>query len=426
MAISVTQPRSIHSIRKRDTPRRSTCAPIKRSTGRSRRRAWAIRRAIMESAAEEEASAAPSHAGSGASRGRTSASVMSWTRSASGSSLSRLRSKSGYGIENVPPGGCARSACSPAAPAKIAVPLVRAPRAAGTQGSGAPVTNFCQSRSARGDFALSSIPPASIRITDEQVAFFHENGFLAIEAITTEDEVARMRVAYDEIFARRAGRDEGMQFDLAGTDAEDEEAALPQILDPRRFSEALRDTLYEANALAIARQLLGPEARMTGSHAIFKPAGHGAATPWHQDEAYWDPAANHLALSVWMPLQEATLENGCMQFIPGSHRLEVLGHHHINHDPRIHGLEVDEKAADLEKAVACPLPPGGATFHLSRRSTTRAPTGPRCHAGRSSSASPSRWAAAKRRASFPWQREEVSSHTLKQQQQAGRREPSRR
>jgi ectoine hydroxylase-related dioxygenase (phytanoyl-CoA dioxygenase family) len=72
------------------------------------------------------------------------------------------------------------------------------------------------------------------------------------------------------------------------------------------------------------------------------------------------------SLSVWMPLQEATLENGCMQFIPGSHRLEVLPHQSINNDPRIHGLEVQAGVMDTSQAVACPLPPGGATFHLSR------------------------------------------------------------
>jgi len=127
----------------------------------------------------------------------------------------------------------------------------------------------------------------------------------------------------------------------------------------------LRDTLCRANARAIAKQLLGEGTQDMGDHAIFKPARHGAATPWHQDEAYWGPNLEYNTLSVWMPLQEATLENGCMQFIPGSHLLEVLPHHCINNDPRIHGLEVDH-VVDLANPTVCPLPPGGATFHLSR------------------------------------------------------------
>lgn len=204
----------------------------------------------------------------------------------------------------------------------------------------------------------------TIVLCEEQIAFFHENGYLAIPEITTQAEVARMREIYDRAFAARVGRAEGNQFDLAGTDEEGKEASLPQILGLSRYEPELADSLYRANALAISMQLLGPEARFTGDHAILKPAFHGAPTPWHQDEAYWGADFDYNALSVWMPLQEANLENGCMQFIPGSHRLEVQPHHSIGHDPRIHGLEID--SIDDSTAVACPLPAGGATFHLSR------------------------------------------------------------
>jgi ectoine hydroxylase-related dioxygenase (phytanoyl-CoA dioxygenase family) len=204
----------------------------------------------------------------------------------------------------------------------------------------------------------------TVKLSPEQVAFFHREGYLAIDAITTPEEIAVLREVYDRIFAARAGRESGDQFDLAGTDEEGKEASLPQILSPSKYAPELTDTLYRANALAISRQLLGDEADFQGDHAILKPARHGAPTPWHQDEAYWNAALEYNSLSVWMPLQEATLENGCMHFIPGSHRLEVQPHHSINNDPRIHGLEADH--VDASTAVACPLPAGGATFHLSR------------------------------------------------------------
>jgi len=211
---------------------------------------------------------------------------------------------------------------------------------------------------------MSEIQP-TVTVTLEQVEFFHQNGYLAIEAITTPEEVEFVRGVYDRLFATRAGRDEGNQFDLAGTDEEGREAALPQLLNPVKYAPELRNTLLRANARAIARQLLGPDIVDMGEHAILKPARHGAPTPWHQDEAYWNPDLDYHSLSVWIPLQEATLENGCMQFVPGSHRWEVQAHHSIHHDPRIHGLEIDE-APDLSKVSICPLPPGGATFHLSR------------------------------------------------------------
>ena len=211
---------------------------------------------------------------------------------------------------------------------------------------------------------MSEIQP-TIRITPEQIHFFHENGYLAIDAITTPEEVEFVRGIYDRLFSSRAGREEGNQFDLAGTYEEGLEAALPQILNPVKYAPELRDTMLRANARAIARQLLGAGIVDMGEHAILKPARHGAPTPWHQDEAYWNADLDYCSLSVWIPLQEATLENGCMQFVPGTHNWDVKPHHNINNDPRIHGLEIDEQP-DLSNVAICPLPAGGATFHLSR------------------------------------------------------------
>jgi ectoine hydroxylase-related dioxygenase (phytanoyl-CoA dioxygenase family) len=150
--------------------------------------------------------------------------------------------------------------------------------------------------------------PVVSSVTPEQVAFFHENGFLALDPITTEDELSWMRASYDRIFAERAGREEGNQFDLGGADEEGMEARLPQILNPAKYAPELRDGVYLKHAEAICKQLLGPEATGGPGHAIFKPAGVGAETPWHQDEAYWDPSKEYTSVSVWMPLQEATIE----------------------------------------------------------------------------------------------------------------------
>src|SRR5687767_1359692 len=107
-----------------------------------------------------------------------------------------------------------------------------------------------------------------------------------------------MREIYDRLFERRAGREEGNQFDLAGTDEDDKEASLPQILGPSNYAPELKAAQARVNALHIARQLLGPEADGGGDHAILKPALVGAETPWHQDEAYWDSATEYNSISI--------------------------------------------------------------------------------------------------------------------------------
>ena len=140
---------------------------------------------------------------------------------------------------------------------------------------------------------------------------------------------------------------------------------LPQILDPVRYAPELNTGLFRVNGLALAKQLLGPEAKATGDHAIFKPARTGAETPWHQDEAYWGEDYEYNAFSLWMPLQPATMANGCMQFVPGSQKWEIAPHQSINNDPRIHGLEMLEKP-DPKSVVAVPLAAGGCTIHHNR------------------------------------------------------------
>ena len=208
------------------------------------------------------------------------------------------------------------------------------------------------------------MPEPTFSLTAEQVAFYHQFGYLAIPQIMPLDEVEWMRDIYDRLFKDRAGRDQGDQFDLSGTDEDGKEPVLPQILGPARFAPELKDSQLWINAEHMVKQLLGADAEFGDGHMIFKPARIGAETPWHQDEAYWDPSMDYTSLSIWVPLQEAVVENGCMWFVPGSHSLDVLPHQSVGGDVRIHALEV--LGADTTGAVACPLPPGGATFHTSR------------------------------------------------------------
>jgi ectoine hydroxylase-related dioxygenase (phytanoyl-CoA dioxygenase family) len=201
---------------------------------------------------------------------------------------------------------------------------------------------------------------ATFSLTPQQIERFRSDGFLQLEAITDAEEIERLAGIYDELFDGRRAVAAGDRLELAG-DAE--KPVLPQIVNPERYAPELLETVAHANATAIALQLLGDSSASAGMHAIRKPPHHGAATPWHQDEAYWDPAREHNAISIWMPLQPATLENGCMQFVRGSQHDEVRPHRLISEDA--HGLVVDG-GVDEELVVACPIPAGGATIHNGR------------------------------------------------------------
>lgn len=205
-----------------------------------------------------------------------------------------------------------------------------------------------------------------IRITDAQRAAFRRDGFLVVENLTTSDEIASLRVAYDRIFSERRGWENGDLFDMVGRDSLDAAPALPQLLWPSRYEPMLRQTLLFASAQSIARQLLGAEPQNILEHAIMKPAYNGSATPWHQDDAFSRKGSGFVeALSIWMPLQNVSPGSGCMQYIRGSNAWPLFPHRSPGNDPRIHGLEV-ESVPGLQQCVEIPLAEGSAVIHHSR------------------------------------------------------------
>jgi Phytanoyl-CoA dioxygenase (PhyH) len=202
--------------------------------------------------------------------------------------------------------------------------------------------------------------PSPMRLTSAQRASFERDGFLRLEALTDDAEVEVLLGLYDELFRRDGGFDAGDRIEL---NADVAHSPLPQVVNPERYAPRLVEGAAYRNAQEIARQLLGSDCAPTGNHAILKPARIGGETPWHQDEAYWDPRYAHRAISIWLALQPATLENGCMRFVPGSHRGPVLPHELIDADS--HGLRLSGTLPDVED-VTCELPAAGATVHEGR------------------------------------------------------------
>src|ERR1700741_4474443 len=155
-----------------------------------------------------------------------------------------------------------------------------------------------------------------ITLTEEQIQFYKEHGYLRLEQISPPEEVEFLRGVYDRLFAEKVGRRQGAYFDAASADEEDDKPQTsPQIIDPVNFAPELKKTIFRANALAVAKQLLGPNACGKFEHAIFKPAGIAAPTPWHQDEAFGcDYSPGYNQISIWMPLQPVDTSSGCLLF----------------------------------------------------------------------------------------------------------------
>jgi ectoine hydroxylase-related dioxygenase (phytanoyl-CoA dioxygenase family) len=122
---------------------------------------------------------------------------------------------------------------------------------------------------------------------------------------------------------------------------------------------------FYQTARSIAEQLIGGDVRFKADISLMKPALIGAATPWHQDEAFQDPALDYEELSFWLALQPVDETNSCMAYVPRSHEGPVLPHGFPGGDPRIHALECIS-GFDPRDAVSCPLPAGGCVVHSQR------------------------------------------------------------
>ena len=203
-------------------------------------------------------------------------------------------------------------------------------------------------------------------VSEDQLVAFRRDGFLLVEGLSSDEEIASLRVLFDRMFSERRGWDAGDLFDMIGPDSPEQELALPQLLRPSQYEPLLRQTKLAASARSIAEQILGPNLVNDLEHAISKPPFNGAATPWHQDDAFHRKGSGvPESISIWMPLQDVTVENGCMRYIRGSNHGPLYPHRSPRNDPRIHGLETISPP-DLTNCVAIPMRAGDAVIHLSR------------------------------------------------------------
>ena len=209
-------------------------------------------------------------------------------------------------------------------------------------------------------------PAASFEATPtkDEIAFFQENGFLAVERLTSDEEVDWLRRIFEHIFDAANASQPGGPVDRSGVRIPEVMGKLRQSFFPEIQFPEIFESAYVRNARKYAAALLKvDESRLTSwGHMIQKEPG-GRAAAWHQDHAYWQPEFDYYALGVWLPMHDVSVEMGAMQFIPGSHKLGLVKHRQED-DPSQNVLRADIDV-DPTKAVACPLKKGGATFHHS-------------------------------------------------------------
>jgi hypothetical protein len=198
-------------------------------------------------------------------------------------------------------------------------------------------------------------------------ARFEHDGYLKIDSLTTAEDVGRIQALLQPLFDNfeSMGRN---AVDLAGPGDGKSPPRQPEINDALQFVPELRHTLAFERCGEIAHALLGVPVGCIFDHAIYKPPHNKTATAWHQDAIYVQGPLEPRAVNFWIPLQTATVENGCMWYLPGSHKAGMLPHHVLMGRPGgetgySKGKSFAMDRVDESRAVACPVEVGGATAH---------------------------------------------------------------
>jgi phytanoyl-CoA hydroxylase len=209
------------------------------------------------------------------------------------------------------------------------------------------------------------------QITQDRVNFFLKEGYLVIKNIINQAEVEVYRDIYNRFLngSIHTGKN---RSDLGyGLGESGKTENITQIMWPSDFVPTLLDMTYHKSTLSIAKQILGEDIEMDFDMLINKAPLTNTKTPWHQDAAYWINMPDKRAASCWLALDEATIDNGCMWYVPGSHLKELRPH-------RFAGKEGGALMCDATESegIYVELQPGscifhhGGTLHYSRGNST--------------------------------------------------------
>lgn len=210
-------------------------------------------------------------------------------------------------------------------------------------------------------------------ISEEQVKFFEENGYLVVHNLLTPEEVNDYQKLYEDFLSNKIDISE-YRSDLGShVEQQDKKASelITQIMVPSRIIPPLLKQPLHQRSLSIAKQLLGDDMALDFDMLIDKAPNTNTPTPWHQDRAYWITMPDTRAVSCWVALDKAIKDNGSMWYVPGSHKQPVR-----QHVPAGKGGGALQCEADESEGIAAEINPGdcvlhhGGTLHYSRGNST--------------------------------------------------------
>ena len=204
------------------------------------------------------------------------------------------------------------------------------------------------------------------QLTEEQIQSYQNNGFIVIEDFLSPEELEQWRNAVTIAVKERAGiKIPGTQVKIGEADGINEDAdyfgkVFDQLLNLWQTSEAVKELMLDDRIGKMAAQLSGADGiRIWHDQALIKRPWANP-TAWHLDTPFWS-FSDRRAISIWVALDNATLENGCLFFIPGSHK--KTGFNKITIGRNMDGVFQTYPEFIHTMPAAAPMKAGSCSFH---------------------------------------------------------------
>lgn len=204
------------------------------------------------------------------------------------------------------------------------------------------------------------------QLTESQIGFYQENGYVVIEDFLNADELETWRTAVTEALIERNGQKmPGKDIKIGQDDGINKDAdyynnVFDQLLNLWQTNDKVKALMLDKRIGKMAADLSGADGiRIWHDQALIKKPWANP-TSWHLDTPFWS-FSDRRALSIWVALDDATLENGCLFFIPGTHKQTTFENPSIgknmgaifNFYPQFKGF----------KSVSAPMKAGSCSFH---------------------------------------------------------------
>ncbi len=192
---------------------------------------------------------------------------------------------------------------------------------------------------------------------------FVRDGFLGPIDVLTAGEVAQVRAAVAEVIAN-LDRHRDQLYEVEHAFRERPGEVVCHFLGGWRVHAVLRELVFHPRVAPICAQLLGVDALRFWHDQVFaKPPQHPGVVPWHQDYAYWTRTTPACHITMNLLLDDADRDNGCLQFVPGSHRWGLLPK--LPFDAPLEAVRAHLPPGAAWNPVAVPVRAGQATIHHS-------------------------------------------------------------